>query len=79
MSKDIPEIGDVFCKKLYPHIKTIVVDVIEYKNTITYVCFDINRQTYERSKTKLKKDFKYIGKSKCSIPDLFEIKDKNDE
>lgn len=77
MSKDKPEVGDVFCEKHYPHLKRIMVHKIEYKNAITYVIFN-GRQTYETSLSKIKKELTYLGKSKAKIGDLFEVQDDRD-
>lgn len=75
MSKDKPEVGDVFYIKHYPHLKRIITHTIEYKNIITYVIFD-GRITYDTSLSRIKKELTYLGKSKAKIEDLFEVQDE---
>lgn len=74
MSKEKPEVGDVFYVKPYPNMRRIIVDIIEYKNQLGYSVFDGTR-TYEYSTTRIKKELKYLGKSKVSIKELFDVKD----
>lgn len=72
MSKEKVEIGDVFYVKPYPHMKRIIVDITEYKNQVTYSVFT-GQSTYEYSISRIKKELKYLGKSKVNINDLFEV------
>lgn len=72
MSKDKPDVGDVFYVKPYPHIKRIIVDIIEYKNQVVYSVFT-GQSTSEYSISRIKKELKYLGKSKVNINDLFEV------
>ena len=75
MSKDTPEVGDVFYVKPFPLQKRIITHIIEYKNIITYVVFN-GRQTYETSLSRIKKELKYLGKSKANIDDLFKTENE---
>ena len=75
MSKDKPEVGDVFYQKPYSHLKVIITDIIEYKGIITYVYFN-GRRSWETSKTRIKKELCYLGKSKANINDLFKTENE---
>lgn len=74
MSKEKPEVGDVFYVKPYPNMKRIIVNILEYKNQLTYSVFN-GEAVYEYPITKIKKELKYLGKSKVSIEELFDVKD----
>ena len=76
MSKDKPEVGDIFYVKPFPNLKRIITCKIEYKKTIAYVVFD-GRITYETSLSRIKKELTYLGHSKTKIEDLF--KTENEE
>ena len=75
MSKDKPEVGDVFYVKHYPHLKRIITHKIEYKNIISYAVFD-GRLTYDTSLSRIKKELTYLGKSKANIDDLFKMENE---
>ena len=76
MSKEKPEVGDVFYVKPYPNMKRIIVNILEYKNQVTYSVFN-GEAVYEYPITKIKRELKYLGKSKVKIEDLF--KTENEE
>jgi hypothetical protein len=75
MSKNKPEVGDVFYVRPFPHLKRIITHKTEYKKIITYVVFD-GRITYETSLSRIKKELIYLGKSKANIDDLFKTENK---
>ncbi len=76
MSKDTPEVGDVFYIKPFPMQKVIITNILEYKGIITYTYFN-GKTAWETPKTRIKKEWCYLGKSKANIGDLF--KTENEE
>lgn len=74
MSKDTPEVGDVYYIKPYPHLKYRIVRVGEYKKSTYYILFN-GIETSDIYKTELNKRFIYLGKSKANIDDLFKTED----
>ena len=76
MSKDTPEVGDVFYIKPFPMQTVIITNITEYKGIITYTYFN-GKTTWEISKTRIKKELCYLGKSKVNINDLFKTENDN--
>lgn len=70
-----PEVGDVFYVRPYPNMKRIIVNIIEYKNQVTYSVFN-GQSIYEYSISRIKKELKYLGKSKVNISDLFKTENE---
>lgn len=75
MSKDTPEVGDVFQSVVDPDIRIYIID--KYKSGYEILVsdkrevWDINEWLY------WKDDYTYLGKSKANINDLF--KTENEE
>lgn len=71
-----PEVGDVFYIKPFPMQTVIITNITEYKGIITYTYFN-GKNTWETSKTRIKKEWCYLGKSKASMEQLFEVENED--
>ena len=74
MSKDKPEVGDVWVehKIIYYHIVKIQEPYLFYAN-----CNKSGISTYCSSIERFVKECQYVGKSKANINDLFEEQDND--
>lgn len=70
-----PEVGDVFYIKPFPMQTVIITNITEYKGIITYTYFN-GKTAWETSKTRIKKEWCYLGKSKANIEQLFEVENE---
>lgn len=84
MSKEKPEVGDVWKHKKYGNILYITAATEHYIDFISYDRRDEFTPYFSNTFSKLRNDerFKkftevneYLGKSKANINDLFEVKD----
>lgn len=73
MSKEKPEVGDVFeFKTKNDHYKFYVIDVDGYDCEVVVTAQNKIWTSY----TLISGDFKYLGKSKANINDLFETENE---
>ena len=76
MSKDKPEVGDVWINRSSFRVHIIGID----EDGIIYSCFYSKNELWQGSF--IKKEFleqhEYLGKSKANINDLFEVQDDKD-
>lgn len=69
--KIIPEVGDVWFNK-YTRDKYHVIKIDSLADTVDYIRY-CDLTLYFRRKCEFEHDFIYIGKSKVSVKDLFEV------
>lgn len=69
--KIIPEVGDVWFNK-YTEDKYHVIKIDSLANMIDYIRYR-DLTLYFRRKSEFEHDFTYIGKSKATINQLFEV------
>lgn len=79
MSKSMPEIGDVWVHKMSNTVKIYIANTFGYKNTLSYCCLNMVGFESEKSKTKLMREYEYLGKSKVNFNQLFEVEQSNDD
>lgn len=77
MSKDKPEVGDIWQSKISNTIKLYIVKTIEYRNILYFCCINGIGLSTQKSKTALTKEYKFLGKSKINYNDLFKVAGEN--
>ncbi len=81
MSKYNPEVGDVWCVKKSPDVHNIVMDTSDCRGYVDFIhCYQYPKGKWVSLCKTREIDYflnhcKYLGKSKGSISDLFEVKE----